>query len=194
MILAANRPGSLRTVALRPHLIWGPGDPHLVPRIIERAKRGKLRLVGRGENLVDATYIDNAALAHILAADRLMNDDKPKCAGKAYFIANGEPLPMRELINRILAAAGLPAVKRRVPPRLAFAVGSLMETLKRNDSPKEPLMTRFVARQLATSHWYLLGAARRDLGYKPQVNLEEGMQRLAGWLQGQVESTTPASP
>ncbi len=180
MVLQAND-DSLATVALRPHLIWGPGDPHLVPRILDRARRGKLRLLGTRQNLVDSTYIDNAADAHVLAIDRL--SASAACAGKAYFISNGEPLPMGELINRILAAANLPAENRTVSPQVAYIAGSILEAAyKLLGRTAEPPMTRFVARQLSTAHWFDLSAAKRDLGYEPSVSIDEGMGRLKAWL------------
>jgi nucleoside-diphosphate-sugar epimerase len=175
-VLAANGP-ELATVVLRPHLIWGPDDPQLTARILARAQAGRLRLVGGGHKLVDSAYIDNAAHAHLLALDRV----KPgaACAGKAYFITQGEPMPQRQLIDGILAAAGLPPCTRSVSPRLAYVLGATMElawhALRRED---EPLMTRFLARQLATAHWYDITAARRDLGYAPLVTVAEGLERL----------------
>jgi len=176
MVLAANGPG-LATVALRPHLIWGPGDPQLVARILTRARAGRLRLVGGGEKLIDSVYIDNAVRAHLLALDRLAPGSP--CSGKAYFITQGEPVPQRELINGILKAGGLPPCGKSISPRAAYAVGAAMEIiwriLRRTD---EPVMTRFLARQLATAHWYDISAARRDLGYAPQVTLAEGLARL----------------
>ena len=176
MVLKANS-NTLATIALRPHLIWGPGDPHLVPRIIERARAGSLRLIGKKNNLVDSTYIENAALAHILAAKALApNSD---CAGKAYFISNNEPLPMAELINKILAAANLPAVTKTIPTQLAYTIGMIMEfgykIFKLKD---EPTMTRFVARQLSCAHWYDLTAAKDDFSYQAKVTIDEGMERL----------------
>jgi nucleoside-diphosphate-sugar epimerase len=167
----------LATVALRPHLIWGPDDSHLVPRIIERARAGRLRIVGSGDNLVDSTYIDNAAAAHLAACDRLAPG--APCTGRAYFISNGQPLPMRDLINRILAAAHLPPATRHISPRIATAAGGLLEGVHHLlRIRREPVLTRFVARQLACAHWYDLGAARRDLGYEPLVSIDEGMRRL----------------
>jgi nucleoside-diphosphate-sugar epimerase len=180
LVLAANDP-TLSTVALRPHLVWGPGDNQLVPRLLDRARSGRLRLVGGGDKLVDATYIDNAAEAHLLAADRL--GPGAACAGHAYFIAQGEPAPARALINGVLAAAGLPPETRRVPAGLAWLAGAVAELafwiLRRDE---EPPLTRFAAQQLATAHWYDLGAARRDLGYAPSVTTEEGFRRLAAHL------------
>jgi nucleoside-diphosphate-sugar epimerase len=182
-VLASNGP-SLATVALRPHLIWGPGDPHLIPRILDRARSGRLRLVGDRANPVDSVYVDNAADAHILAADRLTVGSA--VAGKAYFITQDEPLPLKDLINHILAAGGLPPVERRIPAGVAYALGAMLERaygLMGIDS--EPPMTRFVARQLSTAHWFDISAARRDLDYAPTVSLEEGMDRLATSLRTQ---------
>ena len=182
LVLAANGP-DLATVALRPHLIWGPGDPHFVPRLVARQKAGRLRRVGDGTNVVDATYVDNAALAHLQAADRLAPG--AACAGKAYFIGNDEPLPAWTLVDRFLEAAGQPPVARGVPAEVAYAAGWVLEgvhgLLK---LPGEPLMTRWVARELATTHWFDLGAAKRDLGYAPRVSTEEGLVRLRASLQG----------
>ncbi|MEX2187748.1 MAG: NAD-dependent epimerase/dehydratase family protein [Pirellulales bacterium] len=182
MVLAANGP-ALATVALRPHLIWGPGDPHLLPRLVARAKNGKLRLVARQDNLVDSTYVDNAALAHELALDALApieSGQMSACAGRAYFISNGEPLPMAELVNKLLAAKGVAPIERTISPRAAYAAGAIFETLyKLLGRRMEPPITRFVARQLATAHWFDLSAARRDLAYEPLVSLAQGLQILA---------------
>lgn len=181
-VLAANGE-ALATVALRPHLIWGPGDNHLVPRILARGRAGKLRQIGRGDTRIDSVYIDNAAEAHLLAADRLVPGSP--VAGKVYFISNGEPLPTWELVNRILAAGGVAPVTRRVPAGAAYAAGWLLEAVYALLWPgAEPPMTRFVARELATSHWFDLTAARRDLGYQPRVSIDEGLRRLAAWLRG----------
>lgn len=188
LVLQANGP-ALATVSLRPHLIWGPGDNHLVPRILARGRAGMLRRIGAGRNRVDAVYIDNAADAHLLAADRLT----PGCAiaGKAYFIAQGEPVLLWDFVNRILAAGGVPPVTRSVPTAVAVAIGGLLEGMYRVLGwQNEPRMTRFLARELATSHWFDLTAARRDLAYDPQVSLEEGLRRLAAWLR---ESVPPGS-
>ena len=179
-VLAANG-ADLATVALRPHLIWGPGDNHLTPRILERGRAGRLRRIGRANKLIDSVTIDNAADAHLLAADRL-SPGSP-IAGKAYFITNGEPVPLWDLVNRILAAGGVLPVTRTIPTWLAYTVGWLLETaytvLRRRD---EPPLTRFVVRELTTAHWFNIEAARRDLGYEPKVSIEEGLRRLAASL------------
>jgi nucleoside-diphosphate-sugar epimerase len=176
LVLAANGP-TFATVALRPHLIWGPGDNHLVPRILARGRAGRLRRIGWEDKKIDSIYIDNAADAHVLAADRLFPG--AAIAGKAYFLSQGEPLPLWDLVNRILAAADLPPVTRTIPVSVAFAAGWLLEVvytlLRRRD---EPPLTRFVARELATAHWFDISAARRDLAYEPQVSIDEGLRRL----------------
>jgi nucleoside-diphosphate-sugar epimerase len=180
LVLAASGP-DLATVALRPHLIWGPGDNHLVPRILARGRAGRLRRIGSASKQIDSTYIDNAAEAHLLAADRLAPGSP--VAGKAYFISNGEPVPLWDLVNRILAAGGCAPVTRSVPLPAALALGWLLEKVYGSLRPdSEPPMTRFLARELATAHWFDLTAARRDLGYAPRVLLEEGLRRLAEWL------------
>lgn len=182
LVLAANGEG-LATVALRPHLIWGPGDPHFVPRLVARQKAGKLKRVGSGTNVVDATYVDNAAAAHLNAAERLAPG--AACAGKAYFIGNDEPIPAWTLVDRFLEAAGQPPVAGAVPAEVAYAAGWVLEGVHGLFKlPGEPLMTRWVARELATTHWFDLAAARRDLGYAPAISTEEGLKRLRAALQG----------
>lgn len=182
LVLAANGP-QLATVALRPHLIWGPGDNHLVPRIIAKGKSGRLRRIGNRPCLVDTVYVDNAAFGHIQAADCL-EPDSP-LAGKAYFISNGEPIPLWEMVNRILAAGGIAPVNGSISPKAAYAVGVICEGIWRLFSLSgEPPMTRFVAKELATAHWFNIAAARRDFGYQPQVTLDEGLKRLKYWLNG----------
>jgi nucleoside-diphosphate-sugar epimerase len=179
--LSANNCRGVRSLALRPHLIWGPRDNHIVPRLLARARAGQLRRVGDGTNRVDTTYIDNAADAHLSAAEALQSN--PAAAGRAYFIANGEPQLLWELIDRILAADGAPPVRRRISHRAAYAAGAVLELVHgvlRLRS--EPRMTRFVADELATEHWFDLSAARRELGYAPRVSVAEGLERLGEWL------------
>ena len=175
-VLAAND-ARLATIALRPRLIWGVGDNQLLPRLVARARAGRLALVGSGNNRVDTTYIDNAAQAHFDAFDHLAVGSA--CAGRAYFISNGEPWPMQDVVNGLLRAAGAPEVHRHLPFAAAYAAGGLMEAawrLLRLDG--EPPMTRFLAEQLATTHWYSMEPARRDFGYVPKVSMEEGLRRL----------------
>lgn len=167
----------LGTVAIRPHLVWGPGDTQLVPRIIERARAGRVRFVGDGSNVVDTTFIDNAAAAHLAAFDRLAPG--ASISGKAYFIAQGEPRPIRDIVNDLLDAAGVAPVTKTIPPAIAYAAGSAAEWFYGRFRPDdEPPMTRFLAEQLATAHWFDLTAARTDLGFVPEVSFEEGVERL----------------
>ncbi|NNL40992.1 MAG: NAD-dependent epimerase/dehydratase family protein [Desulfobacterales bacterium] len=169
----------LRTIILRPHLIWGPEDNHLIPRII--AKAGRLKVVGNGENLVDTIYIDNAAEAHILAAENL--DKNPQISGNVYFISQNEPVPLWSMVNNILKAAGLKPVKGSISKQSAWIVGAVFEFFYQILSiEREPPMTRFVANELATSHWFDISAAKRDLGYSPRVSIKEGLKTLEDWL------------
>ena len=169
----------LRTVVLRPHQIWGPGDPHFAPRLIARAK--KLKRIGSGNNLVDTTYIDNAADAHILAADTL--EKNPKISGNIYFISQADPVPAWDMIDAILAAAGLSPVKSAISYKTAWIIGALMELSYRIfHLPGEPPMTRFLADAVAKSHWFDISAAKKDLGYLPGVSTKEGLRRLEDWL------------
>jgi nucleoside-diphosphate-sugar epimerase len=172
----------LKTVALRPHLIWGPGDPHLVPRVIERAKNGKLKLVGKTDKLVDTIYIDNAVYAHLLAAVELKKQNA-RCAGKAYFLSNDQPIFMATMLNKILGAANLPEVQKRVSSNLAYFVGTLMEWwYLRTGNTNEPIMTRFVARQLSTSHYFNINAAKQDFDYQALITIDDGMKALVEYL------------
>ncbi|MFC1812973.1 NAD-dependent epimerase/dehydratase family protein, partial [Thermodesulfobacteriota bacterium] len=182
IVQAASR--HLMTITLRPHLIWGPKDNHLVPRIIKRGKR--LVKIGSGKNLVDTIYIDNAADAHILAADAL--EKNPELSGRIYFISQGDPVPLWGMVNDILKAAGLPPVRRSMSRRMARGAGALLEFFYSVLKIKgEPQMTRFLADELATAHWFDISAARKDLGYVPRVSTQEGLRRLEKWLQDRPE-------
>jgi len=188
MILRANSE-QLKTVALRPHLIWGPEDPHLVPRVIERARSGRLKLLGETDKLVDTIYIDNAAYAHILAGLNIIQDNA-QCAGKSYFISNDQPITMATMLNKILACVDLPPVTKRIPTYIAYGAGALLEWIYHLIAKKEePMMTRFVARQLSTSHYFNIDAAKEDLGYRPIVSIDQGMKALKTSLLVQKEST-----
>jgi len=177
LVLKAHTKGDLLTVALRPHLVWGPGDRHLIPRVVERAKARQLYIVGDGSNRVDITYVENAAAAHILAADHL----KPgsPVAGQAYFVSQGEPVVLWDFINQLLEKLEIPKITKAVSYRAAWAIGAILELLYGVLPLRgEPRMTRFLAAQLARSHYFDITKARRDLGYSPRVSTAEGLERL----------------
>ncbi len=184
-VLAANSaaPSGLRTIALRPHLIWGVGDPHLVPRVLARARAGRLRIIGDGTNRVDLVHVANAVDAH-LAAEQTLSSSQPSTAcGRPYFITNGEPVLLWEWINQLLTALGEPPVTRRLSLSTASALGAVCETLWRVlPVTTEPPMTRFIAAELAKDHWFNLAAARRDLGYEPRVSMAAGTAELIASL------------
>ncbi len=180
LVLCADS-SDLATVSLRPHLIWGPGDPNVTARILERGRAGRLFRLGGLNKLVDTTYVDDAAEAHLLAASRL--SVSPSLGGRAYFISAGDPRPIWDVVNGILAAAGLPSVERSVPLWAARAGALACEAAWRM-LPGEPPLSRFLVAQLSTAHWFDIGAARRDLGYRPSVSTEEGLRRLKDWLCG----------
>jgi len=180
LVLAENSP-EFSTVALRPHLVWGPGRDHLVSRIIAQGKAGKLRRIGGFNKLIDTTYIDDAARAHWLAAEKL--SPAAACAGKAYFISQDDARPNWDIINMLLAAAQIGPVTKTVPYGIAYGAASAMETVWRlAQISTEPPLTRFVVQQLTTAHWFNISAARRDLGYVPSVTIAQGMKNLEKWL------------
>lgn len=181
-VLAANTPGQLLTVSLRPHLIWGPRDNHLIPRLIQRARSGQLRQVGDGTNEISMAYVENVAAAHLQACTAL--GDSAPCAGRAYFINEPEPVRLWDWVNRLLGIAGLPPVRKRISARAATVLGAGMELVYRAlRIESEPRMTRFLAAQLSQSHSYSIAAAIRDFGYHPLVTVEEGLRRIEPELQ-----------
>ena len=180
-VLAANSE-TLRTTALRPHLVWGPGDTQIIPRLLERGRQGRLRIVGRGVNRVDISYIDNVADAHVLAAENLAGPGT--AAGQAFFISQGEPVVLWQWINALFARTGVRQVSRRVSLRRSARAGWMLEGIYRLlHLEGEPPMTRFLAEQLALSHWFSLAKARNLLGYRPQVSTPQGVDRLVNWLE-----------
>ena len=176
-VMAANC-AQLHTVSLRPHLIWGPGDTHLLPKLLERVKRGKLKLPGP-DKLIDTVYIDNAARAHLLALDKL--ETHPEIVGgKTYFISNDEPVTQGRIIAGLLKAAGVNVEIQSISPQLAVAAGTLLETgWKLFGLKSDPPLTRWSAEHLSTAHWYDISAAKRDLGYTAEISIEEGLKILA---------------
>jgi 2-alkyl-3-oxoalkanoate reductase len=180
-VLAANTTGGLSTCAIRPHLIWGPGDRQLLPRLLRRARTGRLRRIGEGQNLIDIVYVENAAAAHVAAASAL-SDGSP-VGGRPYFVSQGQPVNCWQWIDELLAAAGLPPIKRSVSLRGAWRLGQAWEIAYRSLRLRgDPPMTRFLAAQLGRSHWFNISAARRDFGYQPTISTSEGMERLRTWL------------
>jgi nucleoside-diphosphate-sugar epimerase len=189
-VLAAHS-STLRTVALRPHLLSGPGDPHLVPRLLAAARAGRLRIVGSGRNRVDITHVENAVDAQLLAETALYtchvirdsSDGPQSCAARAYFITNGEPVNLWEWINGLLAGLGERPVTRRISLKQATAAGAVAELAWRVlPLSGEPPMTRFIAAELAKDHWFDIGAARRDLGYSPRISLAQTTREVIGAL------------
>jgi nucleoside-diphosphate-sugar epimerase len=177
-VTAAGQTDGLLTCSLRPHLIWGPRDQHLIPKLIGRARSGRLRRVGDGTNLVDMVYVENAATAHLQAADALTSQSG--LSGRTYFISQGKPVNCWQWIDEILELAGLKPVGKSISLSAAWKIGAVFETLwatlrLRSDPP----MTRFMAAQLATSHFFDISRARQDFGYDPTVTSAEGMSRLA---------------
>ncbi len=188
-VLTANQPDGLRTVALRPHLIWGPRDNHLIPRLIQKSRSGRLRRVGNGENVVSISYVENAAAAHVQVEESLRN--LVNAAGNAYFINEPDAVNLWDWINLVLERAGLPAVTRSISATAAGRIGSVLETAWKVLRLKgEPPMTRFVAAQLSGSHSYSIESARRDFGYMPLVTVEEGLRRM----QPDLDMLKSASP
>ncbi len=176
LVLAANS-DELSSIALRPHLIFGPGDLNLVPRVIKAQTKGRLKIIGDGKNLVDVTYVDNAADAHILALEKL--ESTHPCAGKAYFLGQG-PIKLWDFTNEILKRSGLPPVTKKMSIPTAFAIGFVIESLLKlfRIYNVHPPMTRFVALQLGKSHYFSHHNLEHDLGFTPQISIEEGLNRL----------------
>ena len=175
LIVQANGP-DLKTVALRPHLIWGPGDPHILPRLLSKVRRGKLLLPGP-DKVIDTIFVENAALAHLKALEELANGGA--CAGKAYFVTNNEPMRQREIIARLLEAVGVPVEIKPVPLPLAMLVAGACELIWRTLRLRsEPPVTRFSVEQLATAHWYDTRAAERDFGYRPVIPIAAALKTL----------------
>lgn len=188
-VVAAAHNGSLMTCSLRPHLIWGQGDPHLFPRVIQRARSGKLRRVGDGRNLIDVVHVSNAAQAHLLAVKRLLDGDQ-HLNGQTLFITDGRPVECWDWVSSILLTAGLSVPSGSISFRAAYAIGAALETaFKATRRRHEPPMTRFVAAQLALDHHFSIDRARKLLGYMPVVDRSEELARCQPWLSNMAAST-----
>lgn len=175
--LDADSP-DLAAVAIRPHLVWGPGDTQLIGRIVERARAGRLPTVGTGAALIDTTYVENAADTLVAALDRA-----PEIGGRALVVTNGQPRPVREILNRIVLAAGLEPSRVRIPYRIAWGGGLIAERIwERRGSDRDPPMTSFLAEQLGTAHWFDQRETREVLRWSPAVTLADGFDRLAAWF------------
>lgn len=176
--LAADSP-AMSVIAIRPHLIWGPGDTQFVQRIVDRARAGSLFIVGSGASLIDTTYIDNAADALVAALD-----GAPELGGRALVITNGQPRPFREMLNRIVMAAGLEPPRIKVPYRAAFAAGLAVERIwERRSTQNDPPVTSFLVEQVGTAHWFDQRETRRVLQWEPKIALDEGFRRLQAWFE-----------
>jgi 2-alkyl-3-oxoalkanoate reductase len=186
-VMAANGVADVATVILRPHLIWGPRDNHLIPRLIRRAQSGRLRRIGDGRNLISMIYVENAAAAHLQAADALSLD--APVAGRTYFVNEPEPVNLWGWVDDLLRQAGLPSLTKSLSPKTSYRIGAVMETIYRCLAIRsEPPMTRFLALQLSQSHCYDITRARRDFGFQPIVSVAEGMRRLAPDLRQLTEA------
>lgn len=185
-VLQWARSGHGYAIALRPHLIWGRGDPHLLPKVIGRAASGRLRIVGEGRNRVDVTRVENAAAAHLLALKAL---ERPGARNRPYFISQGEPVVLWEWINGLLERVGVAPLQKKISLTGAYRVGAVCELLwGLARSENVPPMTRFVALELGKDHWFSIKAARELLGYTPETfPMQEGLAAYAAdWKAGRT--------
>jgi len=186
LALGADAP-DFAVVAVRPHLVWGPGDTQLVGRIVERARAGRLPLLDSGAALIDTLYVDNAATAMVAALERVTDDG---VHGNAYVVTNGEPRPVADLLAGICTASGVRPPQWHVPAAVARAAGSVVETVWRvRPGEDEPPMTRFLAEQLSTAHWFDQRRTRQELGWTPSVSIDEGLERLRAAAQASSAAT-----
>lgn len=190
-VLQANEPGKLATVALRPHLIWGQDDPHLIPRVLERCLQKRLIRLGDGNNKIDTVHVENAANAHVLALNTLATEPH-KAGGKAYFITDGDPIGCWQWISMLLTTAGLEVPKRQISLAVAYTLGAVLEVAyKLSGKASEPPMTRFVAKQLGLDHFFSIEAARRDLNYQPKIDRAALLQEMQPWMSSLVNRHSP---
>ena len=190
-LLAANGQRGVLTCAIRPHVVFGPGDRRFLPAVVGKAKAGKLRLsVGlHNRKLSDFTYVDNLIDALLLADERLTTDSP--VAGQAYFITNGEPMPFFDFVGRVLRELGLPKIVGAVPYPIAYAAAAIKEgidTLRGGTLNAEDGMSRFAVRYMVRHHYFDIGKARRELGYAPRVGLDEAIRLTCRDLQRQGQA------
>lgn len=179
-IIEANSE-KLKTISLRPHLVWGPYDAHLIPGILKRAGSGKLRRIGDQEHFIDTTYIDNMVDALILASGAL--ETNPEAAGKVLFITNGEPARVWDFVNSIIQIAGHPPIQKKIPEKIALLAAGISEWFHRLFNIKsEPFMTRYAIKELCTNHWFDISNAREIIGYNPGVSYADGFKHLKDYL------------
>jgi len=180
-VLRADERSGMRTIALRPHLVWGAGDPHLLPRVIARHKARKFKIVGNGKNKVDLTHVDNVVHAHLCALESMLLD--PSLGGKSYFIGQDEPVFLWEWLNQIFSEMGLPILEKSVSFKTAYQLGSIIEKIWGGLRIKsDPPMTRFVACQLAQDHWFSSDAAQKDLNYQPILTMDQALEKTLPWF------------
>ncbi len=186
--LAANGKGGMATCALRPHVVFGPGDNRFMPALLAKGRNGQLRVqIGRGVWLSDYTYVSNMTDAVLLADEALAKDGlNSVAAGQAYFITNGEPMPFWDFIRKVAARLGFPPIKYTAPKSLVYAIAAVKEgidTLKGGTLNAEDGLTRFAIRYMCTHHYFSIEKARRDLGYNPAVSVDEGIERTCQHLE-----------
>lgn len=189
-VLRRNGEGGVRTVAIRPHVVFGPWDNRLLPTLLERARAGKLKLaVGRGDWLSDFTYVDNLIDALLAADDNL--EEGGTAVGQAYFITNAEPMKFFDFVGDVLKELDLPPIKGHVPYRIAYAVAAVKEfvdTLRGGDLHADQGISRFAIRYMCTHHYFSVDKAHRDLGYTPRVSIQEGIKRTVAHILAQDAS------
>jgi nucleoside-diphosphate-sugar epimerase len=150
-----------------------------VPTILKRARAGRLTQVGDGSNIVDLSFIDDCVAAHLLAATAI--DARSTAGGRAYFISQGTPVPLWEWIGRVLALHNLPPVRRRISATNAQRLAAVAEWVwKTCGLTSDPPLTRFLAEEMATDHYYNIDAARQELGYRPSCSVWEATERSFG--------------
>lgn len=178
LVLEANNSQSLCTVALRPHLVFGPEDKNLIPRLVDSARKGRLKIVGDGNNLVDVLYVENAAQAHVNAFKEL--SPKAKCCGKAYFLGQNEPVKLWSFINKILELKGVNPITKKIPTKVVYFVGYLVELFLKTFRifDVHPIMTRFVALQLSKSHYFNHEAAKAEINFDPIISTNEALKKI----------------